>query len=96
MLIVEGWKGQACLSLHIDVIALDVTEPSLFILRTALVKAALKRGIFFEICYSKALQSDANRRVFFQNAAGKDCSLMWMCKRRVSGEPSEHQSDKST
>eukprot|EP00884_Botryococcus_braunii_P015885 jgi/Botrbrau1/2980/Bobra.0026s0043.1 len=60
---------QACQSLEVDLITLDLTESRLFILRNALVKAALKRGIFFEICYSGALLSDANRRTFFQNAA---------------------------
>lgn len=66
-----GAREQACQSLDVDLITLDLTESRLFVLRSAFVKAALKRGILFEICYSSALLSDANRRTFFQNAASR-------------------------
>ncbi len=72
MKLVIPW-AQACASLDVDLVTLDLTDPRLFRLRPGPIQTALKRGIMFEICYSGALRTDAGRRVFFQNAAGMFC-----------------------
>lgn len=61
--------AQACASLPIDVITLDLSKRLPFRLKTASVAAALKRGVSFEICYAPALRDAGSRRQLLANAA---------------------------
>lgn len=61
---------QACTSLHVDLIALDLGRRLPFRLRPASLQAAVKRGLHFELCYASALRDEASRRNFFANATG--------------------------
>ncbi|KAG2485580.1 hypothetical protein HYH03_015741 [Edaphochlamys debaryana] len=56
---------QACSSLDVDVIALELASRSALKLRAPAVKAALKRGIHFEICYAPGLREPTARRNLF-------------------------------
>ncbi len=51
-----------------DIIALELWQRLPFKLKPALVKAALARGVFFEICYAPALREPSARRNLFANA----------------------------
>ncbi|KAK9807879.1 hypothetical protein WJX72_011994 [[Myrmecia] bisecta] len=66
----ERVMHQACTSLDVDIIALDMSRRMPFKFRPATIKAALSRGIHFEICYSTALRDDSARRNLFSHVAG--------------------------
>ena len=59
---------QACTSLAIDVISLDMTNRLPFFLKFPTVNAAIERGIHFEIVYSHAIRDNTLRRYLISNA----------------------------
>ncbi|GIL79327.1 hypothetical protein Vretifemale_8714 [Volvox reticuliferus] len=60
---------QACTFLPVDIISLELWQKmGKFKLRTDSIQAALKRGIYFEICYGPALRDPNARRNLFCNA----------------------------
>ncbi|MEW5297837.1 MAG: hypothetical protein WDW36_001018 [Sanguina aurantia] len=59
---------QACNSLDVDIISLELSQRLPFKLRLQTVAAALARGLYFEICYSSALRDPVARRHLFSNA----------------------------
>ncbi|GAB4820355.1 hypothetical protein N2152v2_007401 [Parachlorella kessleri] len=58
----------ACTSLDVDIISLDLSRRLPFRFKPALVKAALARGLHFEVCFSAALWEAGARRQLFTNA----------------------------
>lgn len=58
-----------CTSLPVDVISCDVSRRLPFRLRPQLVRAALARGLTFELCYAPCLRDVAARRQTFAGAA---------------------------
>ncbi|KAL2629615.1 hypothetical protein R1flu_014301 [Riccia fluitans] len=58
----------ACSQLEVDVISLDFTQRLPIRLKPPLVKAAVERGIYFEICYGRALVDPKARRELFINS----------------------------
>mmetsp|Transcript_19647 Transcript_19647/g.54586 ORF Transcript_19647/g.54586 Transcript_19647/m.54586 type:complete len:273 (-) Transcript_19647:148-966(-) len=63
----RGFK-QACTVLEVDIISIDLGMRLPFKLRPPVVKAAVARGVVFEICYSSALRDGATRWNLFANA----------------------------
>lgn len=61
---------QACASLEVDIIAIDMSRRLPFRFRPGPVLAAVKRGVHFEICYAAALRGEAARRNLFANSTG--------------------------
>ncbi len=61
---------QACTSLHVDLIGLDLGRRLPFRLRPGPLQTAVKRGLHFELCYAPALRDEASRRNIFANATG--------------------------
>ncbi|GLI66834.1 hypothetical protein VaNZ11_010790 [Volvox africanus] len=60
---------QACTYLPVDVISLELWQNMCrFKPRADSIQAALKRGIYFEICYAPALRDPSARRSLFCNA----------------------------
>lgn len=59
---------QACTSLEVDIITFDFSKRLPFRLKPGPLQSALKRGLFFEICYAPALREETARRNFFTNA----------------------------
>lgn len=53
---------QACSVLDGDLITVDLTQRLPFRLKPPLVKAALQRGLLFEVCYAGLLRGGAARR----------------------------------
>ena len=64
----EGVFAQACETLDVDMIAIDGYAGMPFPLRQATVERAVKRGVFFELTYAKALGDSTARRHFISNA----------------------------
>ena len=62
--------SQACTSLEVDVVVLDLSSRLGFQLRPGLLSAAVARGLCFEILYAPALRDETSRRNLFSNAAG--------------------------
>eukprot|EP00850_Spirogloea_muscicola_P003140 SM000012S25402 [mRNA] locus=s12:922924:925913:+ [translate_table: standard] len=60
--------AQACSSLDVDLISLDLSQRLPFRWRPPMIQAALKRGIHFEISYAAALRDLQARRQLFSNA----------------------------
>ncbi len=58
----------ACNSLYIDIISLDLSKRLSYRFRPDLIKAALQRGVFFEILYAPLLRELGSRRQMFANA----------------------------
>ncbi|KAG2446643.1 hypothetical protein HYH02_008215 [Chlamydomonas schloesseri] len=58
----------ACTSLDVDVVCLELSSRMNLKLRPPAVKAALRRGIHFEICYAPGLREVTARRNLFCNA----------------------------
>ncbi|KAL3687633.1 hypothetical protein R1sor_013942 [Riccia sorocarpa] len=58
----------ACSQLEVDMISLDFTQRLPIRLKPQLVKAAVERGIYFEICYGRALLDPKARRELFINS----------------------------
>ncbi|GFR44572.1 hypothetical protein Agub_g5847, partial [Astrephomene gubernaculifera] len=58
---------QAATSLEVDVVSLELSQRLPLKLRPPTIKAALRRGIYFEICYAPALREPTARRNFFCN-----------------------------
>lgn len=61
---------QACLSLSVDIIALDLSKKLAFKLKPAWLHVAVKRGVVFEVTYAPALREPSARRHVFSNAMG--------------------------
>ncbi|KAL3147192.1 hypothetical protein ABBQ32_002693 [Trebouxia sp. C0010 RCD-2024] len=59
---------QACTSLEVDIIAFDLAKRLPFRFKPGPLQLALKRGLFFEICYAPALREETARRNLFANA----------------------------
>lgn len=59
---------QACTSLPVDLISLDLAKRLSFHLKPQMVQAALDRGVHFEVCYAPALRDVNSRRNTFANA----------------------------
>ncbi|GAX73183.1 hypothetical protein CEUSTIGMA_g636.t1 [Chlamydomonas eustigma] len=59
---------QACTSLEVDIISLDLGQRLPFKLRPQYIDAACKRDVRFEIQYSSGLRDQASRRHLFSNA----------------------------
>eukprot|EP00850_Spirogloea_muscicola_P022744 SM000309S11879 [mRNA] locus=s309:32236:35209:- [translate_table: standard] len=60
--------AQACSSLDVDLISLDLSQRLPFRWRPPMIQAALKRGVHFEISYAAALRDLQARRQLFANA----------------------------
>jgi ribonuclease P/MRP protein subunit RPP1 len=60
--------SQACSSLDVEIISLELWQRLPFKLKPAVLKAALSRGVFFEVCYAPALREPSARRHLFANA----------------------------
>ncbi|XP_062081937.1 protein GAMETOPHYTE DEFECTIVE 1 [Humulus lupulus] len=59
---------QACERLEVDIIAIDFSEKLPFRLKLPMVKAAIQRGVFFEITYSNLITDIQARRQMITNA----------------------------
>jgi RNase P/RNase MRP subunit p30 len=58
-----------CITGELDIISLKLQDRLLLKLKLNLVQEAIKRGIMFEICYSKSLKDMNARRSFIANAS---------------------------
>jgi len=58
----------ACNSLDIDIISLDLSKRLSYRFKPDLIKAALQRGVHFEILYAPLLREPGSRRQMFANA----------------------------
>ncbi|XP_057978045.1 protein GAMETOPHYTE DEFECTIVE 1 [Malania oleifera] len=58
----------ACLASEVDIIAIDFSEKLPFRLKLPLVKAAIKRGVYFEITYANLIGDVQTRRQVISNA----------------------------
>jgi len=59
---------QACKTLEIDIISLDMTDRLPFFLKFPTVNAAIERGVHFEITYSPALRDPTQRKNLISTA----------------------------
>ncbi|KAE8038959.1 hypothetical protein FH972_011418 [Carpinus fangiana] len=59
---------QACEKLEADIIAIDFSERLPFRLKLPMVKAAIKRGVYFELTYSDLIVDVQTRRQMISNA----------------------------
>ncbi|XP_077992811.1 ribonuclease P protein subunit p30-like [Glandiceps talaboti] len=66
----------ACTQLEIDIISLDMAERLPFNIKMHPVKAAIERGVHFEITYAAAIRDSTARRNIISNAL----RLQFMCK----------------
>ncbi len=60
---------QACSSLQVQIISLDLAQRLPFRLKPKVLAPALERGVMFEICYACCLRDETSRRMLFSNAA---------------------------
>ncbi|KAL2487814.1 uncharacterized protein Fot_41106 [Forsythia ovata] len=58
---------QACKTSEVDIIAIDFSEKLPFRLKQPMVKAAIKRGVYFEITYSSFIMDAQARREMMSN-----------------------------
>ncbi|XP_027181030.1 uncharacterized protein LOC113779592 [Coffea eugenioides] len=58
---------QACQTSEVDIIAIDLSEKLPFRLKQSMVKAAVKRGVYFEISYSSLIVDAQVRRQTISN-----------------------------
>ena len=59
---------QCCSTLEIDIISLDMTIRTPFLVKHTQVNQAIERGVHFEIVYSPAIKDATQRRHIFKNA----------------------------
>ncbi|XP_040992973.1 protein GAMETOPHYTE DEFECTIVE 1 [Juglans microcarpa x Juglans regia] len=59
---------QACEKSEVDIIAIDFSEKLPFRLKLPMVKAAIERGVYFEITYSNLIADVQTRRQMISNA----------------------------
>ncbi|KZV23945.1 hypothetical protein F511_23089 [Dorcoceras hygrometricum] len=59
---------QACQTSEVNIIAIDFSEKLPFRLKQPMVKAAIKRGVYFEITYSGLLGDAQSRRLMISNS----------------------------
>jgi len=57
----------ACADLNVDIVCLPLEEKINFNLKKNLIRAAIDRGIFFEICYCDFIKDLQKRSVFISN-----------------------------
>lgn len=60
--------AQACTSLDVDIISLDLSKRLPYRFKPALLKAAVERGVVFEITFSAILRDPSSRKQLFANA----------------------------
>ncbi|CAM6093465.1 unnamed protein product [Calypogeia fissa] len=60
--------NQACTNSEVDIISLDLSQKLPFRLKMPIVKAAVERGVYFEICYGRTIFDPKARRELFANA----------------------------
>jgi ribonuclease P/MRP protein subunit RPP1 len=60
--------AQACTTLDVDIISLDLAKRLPYRFKPASVQAAAARGVHFEITYSAALRDSGTRKQLFTNA----------------------------
>ncbi len=58
----------ACKTMKVDIISLDLSHRLNFYLKIPLIRAAMARGIYFEITYAPCLRDTGARRTLFGNA----------------------------
>ncbi|KAL6516496.1 hypothetical protein OROGR_019801 [Orobanche gracilis] len=58
---------QACQTAEVDIIAIDFSDKLPFRLKQPMVKAAIKRGLYFEITYSGLIADAQTRRQMISN-----------------------------
>ncbi|XP_064630602.1 ribonuclease P protein subunit p30-like isoform X2 [Lineus longissimus] len=83
---------RACNVLDVDIITFNLAEHQPFWLKRAQMSAAIKRGVFFEICYSHSISDYAEKRQrFISNAIelvdlckGKNIILSSGCKKAMN------------
>ncbi|XP_057865377.2 uncharacterized protein LOC131073035 isoform X1 [Cryptomeria japonica] len=56
----------ACLNLEVDLISLDLSQKLPFHLKSSLIRAAVQRGVFFEVMYSPSISNVHARREMFK------------------------------
>lgn len=59
---------QACASLPVDIISLDLSHRLPYRLRPKVLAPAVQRGVMFEISYACCLRDETSRRLLFSNA----------------------------
>ncbi|KAK9835715.1 hypothetical protein WJX74_006544 [Apatococcus lobatus] len=64
----ERLLQQACSSLQVDIVSLDMSHRLPFKLRPKVLAPAVDRGVMFEISYACCLRDDTSRRMLFSNA----------------------------
>lgn len=82
---------QACKSLDIDIISLDMTRRLPFYLKFPTVHAAIERGVHFEIMYSTALRSTSERTQLMSIAL--DLVVFTKGKNIIMSSGAEHELD---
>lgn len=87
----EKLYQQACKSLEIDVISLDMTRRLSFHLRFPQTHAAVERGVHFEIVYSTALRSPSERTTMLSTAL--DLAIFTKGKNIIISSAAEHELD---
>lgn len=58
---------QSCGDLNVDIVSLPLEEKINFNLKKNMIRAAINRGIFFEICYCDFIKDLQKRSVFISN-----------------------------
>ncbi|KAG8387761.1 hypothetical protein BUALT_Bualt02G0054900 [Buddleja alternifolia] len=67
---------QACQTSEVDMIAIDFVEKLPFRLKQPMVKAAIKRGVYFEITYSGLIVDAQSRRQMISNCKNPICTAL--------------------
>ncbi|KAL4232348.1 Ribonuclease P protein subunit p30 [Mactra antiquata] len=67
---------QACQTLNVDIITIDVTEKFNMKMRRQTISPALERGVYFELQYSPSIRDSTYRQYLIANAQ----KLMFWCK----------------
>lgn len=63
----EKMFDQSCGDLNVDIVVVPLEEKLNFNLKKNLIRAAINRGIFFEINYSEFIKDANKRSVFISN-----------------------------
>ncbi len=58
---------QSCGDLNVDIVSIPLEEKINFNLKKNMIRAAINRGIFFEICYCEFIKDLQKRSVFISN-----------------------------
>ena len=87
----EKLYQQACKSLEIDIISLDMSRRLPFYLKFPTVHAAIERGVHFEIIYSTAFKGTNERTQFL--AIAMDMVVFTKAKNIIVSSGAEHELD---